>query len=285
MAILNQFCLDASCEGEFSLNTGHYTVIFALVSFAISSLCYLYAFANSKYKDKIRQLAYGFFITATFLIVHATIEAYLQGIRAVTSGLSLISALAVVTLVCQIAFRMRTLGTFVAPLATLILLIQILLTKSHGIASSNRHEGLIAFHVYVSVIGEAFAILAFVIALLYLIQKRAMKKKQIHRLLGNALSLDTLDRSLIFCIWSGFILLTVGLILGAIYTQFFASDSNLATSKVVWALIVWFWYLATLLARNVFTLPAKRIAQMTFVGFALMLLGVFGLFNFEGLSF
>ncbi|MFW7380459.1 MAG: cytochrome c biogenesis protein CcsA [Oligoflexus sp.] len=260
------------------MHTSHYTVIFALISFALASLGYLYAFANSKYQEKIQRAAYGFFITATFLMTHTAIEALLMGMQTMTSGLILISALCLITLVGQIVFKMKTLGTFVAPLATLLLLIQIFLTEPHGTHTSTRPEGLIAAHIYTSVIGEAFAILAFVISLLYLIQKRAMKKKQINRLLGNALSLDTLDRSLQTSIWSGFILLTIGLILGAIYTQFFLTSTSLSTSKVVWALLVWFWYLATLLSRNVFSLPPKRIAQMTLVGFALLALGVFGLY-------
>lgn len=257
--------------------TSHYAVIFALVSFALASLGYLYSFTPRRFQDPIQRAAYGLFIFGSFLMVHTTIEAFLQGFRSIIGGLVLISALCVVTLICQILFRMKILATFVAPLATLMLLIQIFLAEPHGNHLADRPEGLIAAHIYTSIVGEAFAILAFVIAMLYLIQKRAMKKKQFNRLLGSALSLDTLDRSLLFTIWSGFILLTTGLILGAIYTQFFQADTSMATGKVIWALLVWLWYLATLLARNVFSLPAKRIAQMTFVGFALMSLGVFGL--------
>lgn len=259
------------------MNPSHYAIIFALVSYAISSLCYLQAFTHSKHQDLLQRIAYGFFIFATFLITHTAIDSVHKGVRELTSGLVLVSTLSVITLLGQILFKLRTIGTFVAPLATLLLLIQIFTAEPHGHQVSQQPENLITFHIFTSVIGEAFAILACAIAILLLLQKRAMKKKQIHRLIGMAPSLDALNRSLLFSIWSGFIFLTIGLILGAIYTQFYAPSTDHSISKVVWALIVWFWYLATLLGRNVFSLPAGRIAQMTLVGFGLMALGFFGL--------
>jgi ABC-type uncharacterized transport system permease subunit len=259
------------------LNVSHFAIIFALIAFSISSIGYLYALTNERFREILQRIAYGFFIFATFLITHSAINSYMQGVQVLTSGLILLGALCWITLIGQILFQIRIIGTFVSPLATLLLLIQIFTAEPHGYHMGEEPRGLIVAHIYTSVIGEAFGILAFVVAILFLFQKRAMKKKQINRLLGLALSLDTLNRLLLITIWSGFIFLTIGLVLGAIYTQFFATSLESSVSKIVWALIVWFWYLATLLARNVFRLHEKKIAQMTFIGFALMALGFFGL--------
>ena len=259
------------------MNTSHLAIITALTSFAISSGCYLHAFSNDRFKNALNKVAYSLFIFATFLMTHVSINSTLQGIHGVTSGFLLITIVAWITLLAQMLFKIQSAGTFIAPIITLITIIHLLTAAPHHAAPEEGPQGLLIFHIYSSVTGQAFAILAMAIAILFLVQQRAMKKKQLHRLLGSTLSLSALEKSLMACIWTGFIFLTTGLVLGAIFTQFYSVTDREFTSKVVWALVVWTWYLLTLLSKNVFKLPAKKIAMMTFVGFGIMAIGFFGL--------
>ena len=258
------------------MNPSHYAIILALVAFALSSIGYLQLFARERFQEVSYKIAHGSFIFATFLMLHTAVDAVLKGVAALSSGLSLIAAFCLLSFMVQITLKMRYLGTFSAPIATLLLLWQTL-TTPNGHEFTERPSALISAHIYISLIGEAFAILAFVLAILYLSQMRDMKKKQLKRLLGQTLSLSRLDSALMLSIWTGFILLTIGLILGAIYTQFYHSGDTIGYSKIIWAMVVWIWYLVTLLGKKVFRLTAKKTAQMTFIGFALMALGFFGL--------
>lgn len=63
-----------------------------------------------------------------------------------------------------------------------------------------------------------------------------------------------------------------------------ASGDNAALiatkAKILWAIAVWSWYLATLVARNILRAPVRIIAKMSVAGFALIALAWFGLLFF-----
>jgi len=259
------------------MNTSHLAIIISMSSFALASGCYLHAFANEKQKQNLNKLAYGLFIFATFLVTHVSINSKLQGMHGISSGFLLVTILAWLTLFAQMFFKVPSAGTFISPIITLILIIHLLTAQKHQLIGAQEPEGLLAFHIYSSVIGQAFAILALSVAILFWVQQRAMKKKQLNRLLGSPLSLASLEKILIICLWAGFVFLSTGLILGAVYSQFFAKTPLGVSNKVVWAIIVWTWYLLTLLAKNVFKFSTRKIAMMTFIGFGIMAFGFFGL--------
>lgn len=259
------------------MNTHHIAIVGALTAFAIAAGCYLHAFASEKHKNVLNRSAYGLFIFATFLISHVSISSKIQGLHGITSGFLLVTILAWLTLLAQMFFKMPSAGTFISPIITLILILHLLTAPKHDLAPSPGPNSLLDFHIYASVLGQSFAIFALSIAILLLIQQRAMKKKQLNLLLGSTLSLASLEKTLFLCLWAGFIFLSIGLILGAVFTQFYAETPTEIATKVVWAILVWSWYLLTLLAKNVFKLSTKKIAVMTLVGFGIMALGFFGL--------
>ena len=259
------------------MNINHVVVITALVGFAISSGCYLQAFAADKHRGWLTKLAQGIFIAATCLMTYAATVAKIQNIWSMASGFLFISLLAWMTIGLQLFSQFKLAGTFVAPLITLISLVQLFTIAPHAAGQVAKPNALISWHIYTSVIGQAFGILAATIALLYIILQRAVKRKQLDRILKSGLSLNPLEQGLISCLWLGFGFLTVGLILGAIYTQFFAAEEIRLTSKLIWALLVWVSYFLIILSKNVFGIATRKIVYMTFGGFAIMALGFFGL--------
>ena len=198
------------------------------------------------------------------------------------SGVFLVFSISWITVLGQLLFKMRTMGTFVAPVCTILLLFHLFLVPGHGV-SSPPPSNFANFHILMSILGEAFAICACAISMVFLIQRRALKRKQFAWLTGAITPLDKLDKALVISLWAGFLFITLGLISGAIYSQFYmpAPKSGL-TGKIVWALLVWIWYLATLLARNIFNLSERRIAQMSMVGFLLLSVSFFGLIQWGG---
>ncbi len=255
----------------------HASIIVALFAYAAASVFFLQAFPSNARKELMSRLGMAMFVLATAAISLVLGRSAYQGIGYYTqmSGMILIAAMSWITLGGVIFFRMRMMGSFIAPLATALLLIQFFtLPRTHVVASAP--SGFAALHITLSIIGEAFAIAACAVSILFIRQQRALKTKQLDRLMVATPTLDKLERLIYASIWSGFILLTLGLITGAINSQFFATQPA-SIVKVSWALLVWAWYLVTLLARNVFSLPPRRIAQMTFVGLVLMAISLFGL--------
>ena len=190
----------------------HLAIVTYLSFFAIASGCYLHAFASEKHKDRLNQIAHILFLIASITVAFVSISSVVMGTHNVTSGFLLITIVAWITIVAKSVFKIQTAGTFIAPIITLISLVH-LMTASHG-SSDQPPEGLLAFHIFASVTGQAFAILAMAIAILFLVHQRAMKKKQLHRLLGSSLSISSLEKSLMLCLWAGFIFLTTGLVWG-----------------------------------------------------------------------
>lgn len=256
----------------------HLGVILALVLFAFSSFFYLQSFAVGAARDRIHKIAYAFFMFATVFMTINCINALSHGLDYLITPFVLITALCWLVFFGRIIFGFRVLGPIVAPLSMLIILIQFLFVPPHGPVTGEQPTALMITHIALSLLGEAFAIIAFSFALFYLIQQRAMKQKQIGRLSISQVSISRLNSALMLTLLAGFILMTLGLILGAIYTQFyFAGDRSELVGKIIWAFLVWGWYLATLVGRNLMNLTAKKLAWMTIFGFGLLALGMFGI--------
>lgn len=264
------------------MNLYHLGVITALIAFAFSSLLFLHSFATNRTRALIHKFAYAFFLLATFVMTTNTVNAYYYQLSHLTSGFILITFICWITVGAQLFFEVRVLGSIVAPLSTMILLIQLFFLGPHGLVEENPSSNLMAAHILTSVLGEAFAIIAFGIAVFYLLQQRALKQKQLNRLQQTQISISKLSQALIITIWLGFSLLTAGLIMGAIFWQFyFDGDREELLGKIMWAFMVWFWYLATLICRNILNISAKRLAWMTIAGFVLLAIGLFGLSNWS----
>lgn len=265
------------------MNFYHIAVIIALVAFAASSIFYLQSF-SAPTRAKQQKIAYWIFLLATLLITVNTISVVNMNPEQLVSVFILITSLCWLTVLAKIIFDFRMLGAFVAPLSMIILLSEFLFKAPHGPASTHGPSALMYAHIITSVLGEAFAIIACALAVLYLMQQRAMKHKQLDRLQAAQVPISKLNSALHASLWVGFILLTSGLIMGAVYMQFFmVGDRESLMGKIIWAFAVWLWYLATLIGKNLMNLPAKRLAWMTIAGFALLALGLFGTTNWSSL--
>jgi ABC-type uncharacterized transport system permease subunit len=195
------------------------------------------------------------------------------------SGLLLTGTIGWLALFGHLKFNLRLIGAFVAPLATLILLMQFFVTPGRPVAAESATSTiLLGVHVTMAILGQAFGILACAVSVFYLWQQNLLKKKLLSQLPQNLPAIDRIDLLLRICLWSGYIFITLGLLSGAVYTQIYAPPASLRLSaKVIWATAVWLWYLATLLAQNIFNRPSRRVAQMCLAGFVLMALSYFGM--------
>lgn len=266
------------------MNLYHIGVIAALVAYAASSIFYLQSFSATPSRGRQQKVAYGLFSIATMLITANTISVVNMNPEQLVSTFILITSLCWITILAKLLFDFRMLGAFVAPLSMIILLAQFLFVAPHGPTSTEGPSTLMYAHIITSVLGEAFAIIACVIAVLYLMQQRAMKTKQLDRLQAAQMPINKLTKALHSSLWIGFVLLTSGLIMGAVYTQFFMiGDRDSLMGKIVWAFAVWLWYLTTLVGKNLMNLPAKKLAWMTIAGFGLLALGLFGTTNWSSL--
>lgn len=264
------------------MNLYHIGVIIALVAFAASSILYLQSFSAAPSRAQLQKGAYSLFLSATLLMSINTINIFNFSASHLISTFILISSICWITVLAKIIFDFRMLGAFAAPFSMIVLLIQFLFFAPHSPAETVAPSFLLYAHIITSVMGEAFAIIACILAIFYLMQQRAMKAKQLDRLQAAQVPISKLNSALMSTLWAGFVLLTSGLIMGAVYLQFFyVGDRNALMGKIIWAFAVWIWYLATLVSKNLANLPAKKLAWMTIIGFGLLVVGMFGINNWS----
>ncbi len=176
----------------------------------------------------------------------------------------------------------RLAAAMLAPLGMLVLLVRFFAAPVPQIAPTLWLTG---FHVSMALAGQVMAIAACVLSLLYLWQHNALKRRKILELQPGVPALDRLDQWLKIALISGFVMLTCSLVTGALFmtglpTGITASTLIALRAKILWAVAVWSWYLAILVARNILRSPARIIARMSVIGFALMALAWFGLIFF-----
>jgi ABC-type transport system involved in cytochrome c biogenesis permease subunit len=166
--------------------------------------------------------------------------------------------------------RIRPLSAFVLP---------VVLALGLGLPTGLRtivleppiQSGWIVVHVALVLVGLSALVLNFVGALMYLLQERQLKARRPGTVYYRLPPLETLDRLTVATLTVGFPFLTVGLALGALSARA-AWGSVVAVDPVVlFSLLMWTIYAATLLARVIGYWRGHRAAYFSIVGFCAML--------------
>ena len=219
----------------------------------------------------------------TWAIIWRWLESYQMGIgHAPFSNLyeSLVFfawTIAGVYLLLEYIYKNRTIGAFVLPLAFLSMAYAGLQPKEiQPLVPALKSNWLIA-HVITCFLGYAGFALAAGLAVMYLIRRsekdQAREKTGLFRHLPSTAVLDNLIYQNVVI---GFLLLTAGIITGAVWAQVAWGSYWSWDPKETWSLITWFVYAAVLHARMVRGWAGRRIALMALAGFGCVLFTYFG---------
>ena len=247
-----------------------------LCLFAVATLLVVAGFSPTVRAQLVTRCALYIFLLGTLSLTLTVANGQLA------SGMLLSMAIAWLGVVAGFFFNIRAIISFLAPLVTIILLGESLF-GSWATSSSLTSGGLLSsVHILLAICGEAFAIGACGLAILYLWQRHILKNKLLQWLGLEIPALDRIGSYLGYSLWLGFIFLTIGLLTGALYSRWQARplDGELQL-KIVWALAVWGWYLVILVRKNVFNGSARSIARMSLGGFVLLAVSFFGLLFFK----
>ena len=117
-------------------------------------------------------------------------------------------------------------------------------------------------HASVSLIAYGAFALACVAGLMYLVQERQLKRRQLNSMFYHFPPLTDLFAAITRLLWLGFGLLTLGIVAG------FLTGQPLPSGRVAWSLGVWGFYAAILLARHLRTTAPRRIAVLCVIAFS-----------------
>ena len=181
-------------------------------------------------------------------------------------------------LIFHLKFKLMILGSFIAPLAACLMIISITIPGGAVVVKPAFKSLWLTFHVALSFLGDGMFALAFMAAIMYLIQERQIKKKRFGSLYTRLPSLETLDTINHYSLMYGFPFLTVGMVMGAIYAQNILGTYWRWDPKEVWSLITWLFYTALLHARVALGWRGRRAANLSIIAFLILI------FTFVGTS-
>lgn len=185
-------------------------------------------------------------------------------------------ALVAALLVLGLIPRLRFIGAFAAPvlLAVGIFALMPALDPPHGPKPEFR-GALPSLHVTMILLAYGSFGVSCIAGLIYLTQDRNLKLNKGRAILSLLPSIQRLERIVGEAMLVGFLLLTLGLSLGAVYLVLHRDRLPLGPDpKIVWSAFVWLTYLVLLIARWRFAPGGRRLA-----------IGAVGVFAFIMLTF
>jgi ABC-type uncharacterized transport system permease subunit len=180
-------------------------------------------------------------------------------------------SVALIYLLIGPAYRLSLMGAFTAPLVFLIQTFALLAPIDIPHQVRMPPNPWLEFHASMSMIAYGAFALACVAGLMYLVQERQLKRRQINSMFYHFPPLTDLFAAITRLIWLGFILLTVGFATG------FFTGQPLPYVKIAWSLGVWAFYAAILFARHLGTTAPRRIAALCVVAFTAALSLLWGI--------
>ncbi|MDQ6624825.1 MAG: cytochrome c biogenesis protein [Verrucomicrobiota bacterium] len=160
------------------------------------------------------------------------------------------------------AYRLSLMGAFTAPLVTAVQVFALLapIDTPHQLRSGANPW--LEFHASLSMIAYGAFALACVAGLMFLVQERQLKTRQLHSIFQHLPPLHDLFAVITRLLWAGFALYTAGLVSG------FFTGQPLPLVKMICAFAVWLLYGLILHGRHLRRLAPKRIAALCIFAFS-----------------
>jgi cytochrome c-type biogenesis protein CcsB len=258
---------------------GTVLLVIATLCYCIGTVGYLiYLFRD---RQSIHQVSWAILLLgAVFQAVAIAMRSLDTDHLAVTTSQEALAffawILVVVYLVIQLRLRLRILGSFVAPLAVVFMLVSSILPQDIIPMTGIVRSGWVVLHVTTLFTANAVFGLAFSAGIMYLLQEWHIKHKHFGFLYSRLPSLERLDKINYVCIMAGFPLMTVGLVTGFIYASAVWRSPWNWDPKEIFALFTWVIYAILLHERLAVGWRGRRAAWLAIFGFSAVLVTFLG---------
>jgi ABC-type uncharacterized transport system permease subunit len=250
----------------------------------------LYAWHFSQRHPVVGRMATTILVGAalahTFVIGMQTMDIGHVPIAGTTSAIStFVWLLALAYLYVEMTTDERAMGTFILPLLTALQVIPAFMTGTQDRAEVLQGP-LFSLHVSSLLVAYASFALACVIGITYVLLFKEIKAKHLGFFYARLPSLQVLDSMNQRAVVVGWVFLTIGLIVGAVWTTQVRTYSDprveamsLQDPKIAVALVCWFVYSFEAFAARRLGWGGRRTAYLSALGFAIVLL------NFTAISY
>jgi len=249
-----------------------------------STFCFLLGFAYTMFvlgsgrfqpsRFNFGAMLGGFAFQTAFLVVrgHALNACPLTNLFEVLIFLSW--SMVLLYFVVGTAYRLSLLGVFTSPLAFMFQTFALIAPLDSPPALRRRVlvQPWLETHAAISIIAYGAFALAFVAGVMYLVQERQLKTHRLRGLFFALPPIADLAVAINRLIFTGFILLTAGLLSG-----FEVHGVQMERNKIFWGIGVWLIYGGILQADKWRRVTPRRVAQLAVAAFSITLATLWGL--------
>jgi ABC-type uncharacterized transport system permease subunit len=179
--------------------------------------------------------------------------------------------LALAFLIIYWRYRAISLGLFALPLIFLLLLGPAIGPDHAPLSGEWMHNPWILLHIGLLLAAYAALIFSLLASLLYLIQERRLKNKQVGGIFSHLPPLDTMDQIVFKTLVIGFPCMTAGLLAGAVIAQESVGAGYFLDPKVLLSIGMWLLYVGMLYVRRHSGLRGKRAVYLSSLVFLVAL--------------
>ncbi|MBS4022143.1 MAG: c-type cytochrome biogenesis protein CcsB [Dethiobacter sp.] len=176
-----------------------------------------------------------------------------------------------VVLALERAYQFKAVYSFMMPLLFLALFLALFFAAAGVNPAPELRSGWLISHIVSVIMAYGTFAVSFVVSIMYLVVDYYLKKKKISSLLLGLPSLDSLDFYIYRLVTVGFFLLTVSIILGAMWANTVWGEFWRWEPKEIWAAVTWIIYAAYLHTRLLSGWQGRKVALLNSFGFATVL--------------
>jgi ABC-type uncharacterized transport system permease subunit len=181
-------------------------------------------------------------------------------------------------LAASVRYRLYAAGAFAVPAVLVLLTLARVVPADHRSAPLGSPLGTV--HIFLATLGVATFALAAVLAVVYLLQERRLKRKRFDKLRAESAPLDTLDRLAARCVSVGFPIFTLTIVTGAVWIARLGlmHTGGAVRPEYLLTLVAWAVLGVLMLARVTVGWSGRRAALLTLGGFSVAMLVMAGYF-------
>ncbi|CAN5651582.1 c-type cytochrome biogenesis protein CcsB [soil metagenome] len=237
-----------------------------------STLCFLLAVVRSIWAiraEVFRPTPFNFFAIAAGFVLQ-TVFLWMRGQEVgrcpITSLFEVFIfmawSIALVYMIVGSAYRLSLMGAFTAPLVLAIQAFALFALQDQPAAARVPVNAWLEFHASMSIVAYGSFALACVAGLMYLVQERQLKRRQLHSVFHHLPPLADLYAAITRLLWVGFGLYTAGLVAG------FFTGEPLPWLKMSVAIGVWVFYAVILQGRHLLRFAPRHVAALCVIAFS-----------------
>ncbi len=183
---------------------------------------------------------------------------------------------ALLFLILNWRYRFQLVGTFVLPLISLFYLLALFSSEDYVRAGSFTQSPWASVHILFSFLAFAIFAISFVLAIIFIIEDFQLKHKVLPKIFLKLPSLPVLEQVHARALTLGFILLSGGIVTGAIWAKRVTGVYFFEDARQLWAIIAWLIYALFLQARFAAGWRGRKGILLSILGFVVILFTFLG---------